>query len=252
MNQRQSNSRAGSNKGRAHGAFALAGSLTASVLGAAMQAAARRPAVVLAGLAVIGGAGIFSWNATMKQTAQHPAPLFATAKPAPSAPEPQRRAEPAAPLTTGATRADVPVPPARPSGPDAIGSIIRAAESPAKPGDRSAEAKPKSADTKPKPAEAKASDTRKVADAKASDPKAKPADKPASADAKPAPQPRIASAQKALSKLGYGPIAADGVLGAGTRQAIEKFEREKNLPVTGALQAKTTKKLAALSGITIE
>ena len=61
----------------------------------------------------------------------------------------------------------------------------------------------------------------------------------------------MTSAQKALSKLGYGPIVVDGILGAATRQAIEKFEREKNLPVTGALQDRTARKLAALSGIAI-
>lgn len=249
MNQRQTNSRGGS--GRARGVLALVGGVAVSAVGSTLRAAGRRPAVVLAGLAVVGGAGIFSWNATMKQTAQHPAPLFASSKPAAPAPEPQRRAEPATPLTTGTTRADVPTPPARP-GPDAIGSIIRAAESPAKPGDRSAEAKPKPVDAKPKVADAKAAEAKKTADAKPVDAKAKTAEKPAVADAKPAPQPRVASAQKALAKLGYGPITADGVLGAGTRQAIEKFEREKNLPVTGALQPKTTRKLAALSGISIE
>lgn len=250
MSQRQTSTRgqSGAPRSGGRGALGAIAGLFGSAVAGTVRAGARRPAVVLASVAVIGGAGVFSWNATMKQTAQHPAPLFAGTKPAPAKPEPPRRAEPASPLTTGTTRADVPVPPPRPSGPDAIGSIIRAAEAPAKPGERIAEPKPK-AEPK-KVADAKPAEPKKAAEAKAGEAKAKPG--PASAEAKPSSQQRIASAQKALAKLGYGPIAADGIMGAGTRQALEKFEREKNIPVTGAVQGRTAKKLASLSGIAIE
>ncbi len=53
-----------------------------------------------------------------------------------------------------------------------------------------------------------------------------------------------ATAQKALSKLGYGKLTADGVVGPGTRRAIEAFQRGKGLTVTSELDAPTLKQLA--------
>lgn len=198
-----------------------------AVLGTCFRVSARHPTLVVTSLAVMGGAGIFAWNATMQQTMRHPAPLLAGTKPVLAKADQLKRAEVSTPTTTGA----VPVPPPRPSGPDAIGSIIRAAEAPTEPKPRAAEAKPRPAESKPKAAEAK------------------PA---APAEAKRASQPRVASAQKALAKLGYGPVTADGLMGSGTRTALEKFERDKKLPVTGELSPRTVKQLASLSGITIQ
>ena len=59
---------------------------------------------------------------------------------------------------------------------------------------------------------------------------------------------KVTSAQRALSRLGYGPLKSDGVMGAGTRQALERFERDQNLPVTGALAGRTARQLAARAG----
>jgi hypothetical protein len=56
-------------------------------------------------------------------------------------------------------------------------------------------------------------------------------------------------AQRALAKLNYGPIKPDGLLGPGTRAAIERFERDHKLPVTGELAPRTLKELAAASGL---
>jgi chromosome segregation ATPase len=61
-----------------------------------------------------------------------------------------------------------------------------------------------------------------------------------------APDPKqavAATAQKALSKLGYGKLTADGVVGPGTRRAIEAFQRDKGLTVTSELDAPTLKQL---------
>ena len=49
----------------------------------------------------------------------------------------------------------------------------------------------------------------------------------------------MAAAQRALTKLGYGTLKSDGAIGPGTRQAIEKFERDRRLPVTGDLNSRT-------------
>lgn len=71
-------------------------------------------------------------------------------------------------------------------------------------------------------------------------------------DAKPADPAKLVSAQKALVKLGYGPLKTDGLLGTTTRQAVERFERDRNLPVTGTVAGRTARQLAALSGFPVE
>ncbi|HKG84953.1 MAG TPA: peptidoglycan-binding domain-containing protein [Beijerinckiaceae bacterium] len=63
---------------------------------------------------------------------------------------------------------------------------------------------------------------------------------------------KVAAAQRALTKLGYGTLKSDGAIGPGTRQAIEKFERDRRLPVTGDLNSRTTRELSAQAGMPIE
>lgn len=75
-------------------------------------------------------------------------------------------------------------------------------------------------------------------------PRAKAAPAPAKAEA-PAPDATVTRAQRALSKLGYGPIKADGAMGPATKAAIEKFERDRKLPVTGEAAGRTLKALEA-------
>ncbi len=62
----------------------------------------------------------------------------------------------------------------------------------------------------------------------------------------------MAAGQRALVKLGFGPLKADGLMGPTTRQAIERFERERKIPVTGELGARTVRELAAQSGLPVE
>lgn len=58
----------------------------------------------------------------------------------------------------------------------------------------------------------------------------------------------VLQAQRALNKLGYGPLKADGLMGPGTRAALEKFERDRKLPVKGEAAGRTLKELAARAG----
>ena len=51
------------------------------------------------------------------------------------------------------------------------------------------------------------------------------------------------TAQKALARLGYGPLKADGVAGPGTRRAVEAFQRANTLPITGERDAPTLQRL---------
>lgn len=57
------------------------------------------------------------------------------------------------------------------------------------------------------------------------------------------PSDSVASAQRALQRLGYV-VKPDGVVSAGTKQAIEKFERENGLPAKGELTPKIVRLLA--------
>lgn len=54
---------------------------------------------------------------------------------------------------------------------------------------------------------------------------------------------RIARAQKALSALGYGPLRADGRPGAETVNAVQRFELDQGLPVTGTIDDKLLARL---------
>lgn len=59
---------------------------------------------------------------------------------------------------------------------------------------------------------------------------------------------RILAVQKSLARLGYGPIRIDGQPGADTRQAILRFERDRNLPATGEINDRLIRELSAVSG----
>ncbi|TSJ62258.1 peptidoglycan-binding protein [Starkeya sp. 3C] len=64
--------------------------------------------------------------------------------------------------------------------------------------------------------------------------------------------PRIMDVQKALARLGYGPIRIDGKLGTTTEEAIQRFERDRRLPVTGQLSDRVIRELNAVAGLSIQ
>ncbi|MBL8589243.1 MAG: peptidoglycan-binding protein [Methylobacteriaceae bacterium] len=154
-------------------------------------------------------------NALFLQTHRHPAPLFRTAPAV--APKAQAAASQAAPTAA-------PPAPAQP----------RVAATPP-----------------PRPAEAVES----RAEPRAAEPKKHDAIaallRSGAASGESAAPRAVLSAQKALARLGYD-IKPDGVMGAATRQAIERFERRNNLPVTGEISPRTLRKLSAASGLAMD
>ncbi|MEP9348508.1 peptidoglycan-binding domain-containing protein [Xanthobacter sp. KR7-225] len=62
---------------------------------------------------------------------------------------------------------------------------------------------------------------------------------------------RVLSVQKALSRIGYGPIKADGRPGAETRLAIQRFQRDRNLPADGEISDRLVRELAAVTGTAV-
>jgi Putative peptidoglycan binding domain len=66
------------------------------------------------------------------------------------------------------------------------------------------------------------------------------------------PSPRILAVQRVLSNYGYGQIKPTGSLDDATSQAIEKFEREHKLPVSGRVSDRLVNELAAMTGHPVE
>ena len=67
-----------------------------------------------------------------------------------------------------------------------------------------------------------------------------------------APTQRVLAVQRVLSDYGYGQIKPTGVAGADTQAAIEKFERDHHMPVTGQISDALVHQLAAMTGRPLE
>jgi peptidoglycan hydrolase-like protein with peptidoglycan-binding domain len=68
----------------------------------------------------------------------------------------------------------------------------------------------------------------------------------------PATSARIIAVQRALAEFGYGQIRASGIVDAETQRAIERFERERKLPVTGQISDRVIRELTAATGRPLE
>lgn len=187
-----------------------------AVLGSALTGTAdlclQSPGTVLGSLAGLGAAGFICFNALSHQAGPHPAPILpklaSPASPAQKAalPRPVAQAESAPAKETARTEVrTVPTASPKQAARDPIGEIIRSDETTA------------SVTPRAEPKVAKAA----------------------------TPEASVMQAQRALSKLGYGSIKPDGLMGPGTRAAIETFERKSKLPVTGKAAGKTLKELVS-------
>ena len=187
-----------------------------TVLGRALTGTAalcrQSPGTVLGSLAGLGAAGFICFNALGHQAGPHPAPILpkiaSPASPAQKAVPPRPVAQADAGPAKEAVRPEVrtvPTSASKQAVRDPIGEIIRSDETTA------------SVTPRAEPKAAKAA----------------------------APEASVMQAQRALSKLGYGSIKPDGLMGPGTRAAIETFERKAKLPVTGKAAGKTLKELVS-------
>ena len=67
-----------------------------------------------------------------------------------------------------------------------------------------------------------------------------------------APSPRVVAIQRALADFGYGQIKPTGTYDAATRAAIEKFERDRRMPVTGQVSDRFLRELSTMAGRPLE
>ncbi|MCK1420199.1 peptidoglycan-binding protein [Bradyrhizobium sp. 180] len=202
-----------------------------------MRVLLHSPKDTLAGLVAAAAIGAIVANALFLQTGRHPAPMFGTVinLPAPSS-----------------VSLSNPLPRPRPVGADTSPLEPRATEfrTEPKPVERVAEKTPE------KPVEATAS-------TRPNDPmtnlvKATTSTSP-SVVRPPAPIPvqspavrRIAGVQRALSEYGYGNLKITGTMSGETQSAIQKFEREHKMQVTGQVSDRLLRELAAAIGHPVE
>jgi len=182
----------------------------------------RRRGIVFLCLAGAGAIGV-PLNALYFQDGRHPAPLFRS-----FAPEPRAQAEAPAPL-----------PPVRPqpAAPAQAAAVQPAPIQHAPVQHIQVTAKPAAA--KPEPARTEKRDSIGALlgkDAHKEAAKTDEADK------------TVLTAQRALAKLGFA-LRPDGKMGGATKQAIEKFERDNHLPVTGEVTAKLLRKLQGQANV---
>lgn len=207
-----------------------------------MQILLRSPKDTLAaGLALTAVLAI-AGNAMFLQAGRHPSPLFGTALPIPkpvsSAPATQQAvvassvtAAPAPVVAALASVASSPMPRPRPAEAeirpgDPLGNLVRATSAPA-------------------------TQTANVARPPAAIPAAAPARSDPLANMIMSSQ-RVAAVQRALTDYGYGQLKATGTVGADTQAAIQKFERERKLPVTGQMSERLVRELGLATGRSFE
>ncbi|MGB9041523.1 MAG: peptidoglycan-binding protein [Pseudolabrys sp.] len=66
------------------------------------------------------------------------------------------------------------------------------------------------------------------------------------------PSKRVTAVQRALADFGYGQIRPTGIFDADTKAAVERFERERRLPIDGQLSDRLVRELAAMTGRPLE
>ena len=239
---REGRGRAGPRRTRPAAAPGVPGSAKA-LARAAAGLCLRHPGGALGTLAGLGAAVYVCLNAVGFQDGRHPAPILPTveAKASASKAAEARLAEPKSAEAKSAEAKSA----------EAKSGAVKSAEA------KSVEAKPTPA--RPAPArevraEAPAprdpiADMIRSGETTASvtpKPSAKEAVRAETAKADPLkPDPAVARAQRALAKLGYGPLKDDGLMGPGTKAAIERFERDRKLPVKGEAAGRTLRELTA-------
>ena len=189
--------------------------------GLVMRILLHSPKDMIAGALAFAAVGAIIANALFLQAGRHPSPMFGTvaampaAAPAPANPLPRPR-----PLDVAA----------------------RAIEPPAAP--------------EPKPVEAKSNDpmtnlvvkATNAAPLAASNVARPPAPIPSRETTQSTGSRRVAAIQRALTEYGYGQVKPTGTIGADTQAAIQKFERERKIPVTGQMSDRLVRELTAVIG----
>jgi hypothetical protein len=203
--------------------------------GLAMRVLLHSPKDMVAGVLAFAAVSAIIVNALFLQAGRHPAPMFGSVVVMPA---------------TGLASAS-PLPRPRPVEADAAVLESRIAEP------RIAESRPAEKSAEPKAADPLTNlvKTTSAAPAAASNIMRPPAPVPVSSRAETSANSgprRVAAVQRALTEYGYGQLKPTGTVGSDTQAAIQKFERERKMPVTGQVSDRLVRELAAVIGRPID
>jgi hypothetical protein len=204
--------------------------------GLALRILLHSPKDTVASVLAFAGTCAIVTNALFLQKGPHPAPMFGSTV-----------------VNLAATpSASSLLPRARPAEADAAESRIAEKAGEPKNSERSSELKA---------AETKVADpSNLVRSTTPSSPPATTAALPSSSNLMRSPPPalqatgarRVVAVQRALTEYGYGQLKATGTIGADTQAAIQKFERERKMPVTGQISDRLVRELGTMIGHPIE
>ena len=196
--------------------------------GFAMRILLHSPKDVVAGAFALAAVIAIIANALFLQAGRHPSPMFGSvvampaAALAPASPLPRPRPVEADATLSEPKAADAK--PAEPKATDPLASLVKATSAPA--------AVPSNIVRPPAPI---------------------PASSRNETIANPSPgSRRVAAVQRALTEYGYGQLKPTGTVGSDTQAAIQKFERERKLPVTGHMSDGLVREMIVVTGRPIE
>ena len=229
--------------------------------GLLLRALLYSPKDMVAGLIAFVAAGAIVTNALFLQSGPHPAPMFGTAASPPSTllmPNPLPRPRPAEadalPLTepkrsdSGLFDPQPVEPPPEPKQVEQRSVVQRPAE-------------PKSGDSRANDPMANLVKATTSTPLPPPSTTSTPLPPPSNALRPPAPVPttgsiggakHVAAVQRVLTEYGYAQLKPTGILGPDTKAAIEKFERERKLPVTGQVSDRLVRELYVATGHAVE
>jgi hypothetical protein len=186
----------------------------------------RSPKDMIAGTLAFAVVSAIIVNALFLQAGHHPSPMFGSIVtfPAPELPSTSPLPRPR-PVELSAKTVETPVAepkPAEPKATDALTNLVKATSG-----------SPVTSSTTPRP----------------------PASVPVSAHGDPVANSgarRVAAVQRALTEYGYGQLKPTGTVGSDTQAAIQKFERDRKIPVTGQMSDRMVRELSAMIGRPID
>jgi hypothetical protein len=201
-----------------------------------MRVLLHSPKDTVAGLLASVAAGAVMTNALFMQAGPHPAPMFGSTV-----------------VNLAATPAAVSLLP-RPRPTEADAAEVRGTE-------KASEARNPEKNPESKLADAKSADAL-ASLVKTTAPSQQPATTAALPSSSNGPRPsaaippggarRVAAVQRALTEYGYGQLKPTGTIGPDTQAAIQKFERERKLPVTGQVSDRLVRELGTMIGHPVE
>jgi hypothetical protein len=248
------------NKPRRRRGAAAAGEETAE-RGLAMRILLHSPKDMVAGAIAFAAVSAIIGNAIFMQAGRHPSPMFGGSVGVPAV-----ALAPVSPLPRPRpVEADAKPPETRsPEAKSVEAKSIEARSVEAKSLDvRSLEVRSESRPVEAKPPESRAADplanlvkatgTSSVAsNAAAANVMRPPAPIPSTRSDLTTSSHRVASVQRALTEYGFGQLKPTGTVGSDTQAAIQKFERDRKLPVTGQMSDRLVRELTAMTGRPID